>query len=80
MYGVYLYQRANYIMKSSDVIKALEKRGWYLVSIRGSHHHFRHDAIVGLVTVPHPKHNIPKGTLKSILKQAQLHASDFIKH
>ncbi|WP_253705159.1 type II toxin-antitoxin system HicA family toxin [Endozoicomonas ascidiicola] len=40
-------------MKSSDIIKALESHGWYLVRIRGSHHHFKHQNIPGLVTVPH---------------------------
>lgn len=38
----------------------------------GSHHHFKHDVKLGLVTVPHPKKDTPIGTVKSILKQAGL--------
>jgi predicted RNA binding protein YcfA (HicA-like mRNA interferase family) len=50
----------------------LEADGWALVRITGSHHHFRHDAKPGTVTVPHPKRDIPVGTLKSIERQAGL--------
>lgn len=57
-------------MKSLDVIKMLEAKGWYLVRITGSHHHFKHPTRKGLVTVAHPEKDIPKGTLNSILKQA----------
>lgn len=57
-------------MKSADVIRRLTKEGWTCVRIKGSHHHFRHPSIAGLVTVPHPKTEIPLTTLRSIYKQA----------
>lgn len=56
-------------MKIRDVIKALEANGWYEVRVTGSHHHFRHPDQSQVVTVPHPKANLPIGTLKSIEKQ-----------
>ncbi|MEX1827626.1 type II toxin-antitoxin system HicA family toxin [Luteibacter sp. CQ10] len=59
-------------MKSMDVIKRLEADGWYLDRVKGSHHHFKHPVKSGLVTVPHPKSEVPTGTLRSILKQAGL--------
>jgi predicted RNA binding protein YcfA (HicA-like mRNA interferase family) len=43
-----------------------------LVRVAGSHHHFRHAGKRGLLTVPHPKKDLPAGTLNSILKQAGL--------
>ncbi|MEG3010238.1 type II toxin-antitoxin system HicA family toxin [Pseudomonas sp. A1230] len=46
--------------------------GWYLVRIRGSHHHFKHPTKPGLVTVPHPTKDLLKRTAISILKQALL--------
>eukprot|EP01133_Synstelium_polycarpum_P010975 gene10975-12784_t len=46
--------------------------GWYLVRIRGSHHHFKHPTKPGLVTIPHPKKDLLDKTAKSILKQALL--------
>lgn len=57
-------------MKSKEVIKMIEQDGWYQVRVSGSHHHFKHQTKPGLVTVPHPKSELPKGTVKSILKQA----------
>ncbi|WP_151959306.1 type II toxin-antitoxin system HicA family toxin [Acinetobacter bereziniae] len=59
-------------MKSLELIKIIETDGWYEVRVRGSHHHFKHPTKEGLVTVPHPKKDLPKGTVKSILKQAGL--------
>ncbi|MFT5114789.1 MAG: putative RNA binding protein YcfA (HicA-like mRNA interferase family) [Kiritimatiellia bacterium] len=57
-------------MKSREVMQMIEKDGWKLVRVTGSHHHFKHSTKKGLVTVPHPKSEIAKGTLKSIKKQA----------
>lgn len=59
-------------MDSRKVIKAIEKDGWYLVRVTGDHHHFKHPVKSGIVTVPHPRKDIPKGTLNSIWKQAGL--------
>ncbi|MDV7555686.1 type II toxin-antitoxin system HicA family toxin [Acinetobacter baumannii] len=59
-------------MKSLDLIKRIEADGWYEVRVTGSHHHFKHPSKKGLVTVPHPKKDLPNGTVKSILKQAGL--------
>lgn len=59
-------------MKSLDLIKMIEEDGWYQVRCKGDHHHFKHPTKKGLVTVPHPKKDLPIGTLNSILKQAGL--------
>jgi predicted RNA binding protein YcfA (HicA-like mRNA interferase family) len=59
-------------MKSLDLIKMIEADGWYQVRVTGSHHHFKHPNKKGLVTIPHPKKDLPSGTVKSILKQAGL--------
>lgn len=59
-------------MKSGDVIKALEQDGWRQVAKKGSHIQLKHPAKPGRVTVPHPKKDLPIGTLKSIEKQAGL--------
>ncbi|MGD9614115.1 MAG: type II toxin-antitoxin system HicA family toxin [Alphaproteobacteria bacterium] len=59
-------------MNSGDIIRALERDGWKLVRITGSHHHFRHPVKQGVATVPHPRRDIPTGTLRSIEKQSGL--------
>jgi len=50
----------------------LEKDGWYIVRTKGSYHHFKHSEKKGIVTLPHPKKDVPKGTVNSILKQVGL--------
>ncbi|HLL54703.1 MAG TPA: type II toxin-antitoxin system HicA family toxin [Myxococcaceae bacterium] len=57
-------------MTSREVIAKLKAGGWYEVRARGSHHHFKHPQKAGIVTVPHPKKDIPTGTLKSIERQS----------
>ena len=57
-------------MNSRRVIRRLERDGWLLRNIKGSHHNFTHPSKPGLVTVPHPLKDLPIGTLRSIFRQA----------
>lgn len=57
-------------MTSVEVIKRIEAAGWSLARAKGSHHHFKHASRPGIVTVPHPKKDLPIGTLKSIERQS----------
>jgi predicted RNA binding protein YcfA (HicA-like mRNA interferase family) len=57
-------------MNSRDVIRRLIAVGWVLSRTKGSHRQFKHPTKAGLVTVPHPKRDLPRGTLRSIFKQA----------
>ena len=59
-------------MDSRAVIRALKIDGWFEVAQKGSHKHFKHSFKPGRVTVPHPRKELPLGTLRSIEKQAQL--------
>jgi predicted RNA binding protein YcfA (HicA-like mRNA interferase family) len=59
-------------MNSQKLIRMLEDDGWRQARVVGSHHHFKHPTKPGLVTVPHPKKDLPVGTVSSILKQAGL--------
>lgn len=60
-------------MKVREVIKLIEKDGWYLARTRGSYRQFKHPVKSGLVTVPgKTSDDLAPGTLNSILKQAQL--------
>lgn len=55
-----------------EVIRILEKDGWYLVRQRGSHRQFRHATKPGLVTVSGHKKNddVSVCLLRSIESQA----------
>ena len=57
-------------MDSRCVISALIAAGWRQVAQKGSHVQFKHETMPGRVTVPHPKKELPVGTLRSIEKQA----------
>ena len=57
-------------MTSGEVIARLLADGWIRVRQKGSHVHFTHPTKPGRVTVPHPKKDIPAGTLRSVEKQA----------
>ena len=61
-------------MKVRDVIKLLEKNGWYLKRHEGtSHRIFRHSTKKGIVVVSgNEGRDVPTGTLNAILKQAGL--------
>lgn len=59
-------------MSSEQLIKLLKKNGWVLASKNGSHHTFKKEGVANLITVPHPRKDVPKGLLNAILKQAGL--------
>ena len=48
----------------------LEEDGWVYVATQGSHRQFKHPTKRVRVTVPHPKTDIPRGTVASIYRQA----------
>lgn len=56
-----------------DVIKMVEKDGWFVVRTRGSHRQFKHNTKRGLVTIAgKPSDELAPGTLNSVLRQAGL--------
>lgn len=61
-------------MKVRVVIKMIQEDGWYMVRQKGSHKQFKHPTKKGLVTIAAHKlsDEIDRGTLNSILKQAQI--------
>jgi predicted RNA binding protein YcfA (HicA-like mRNA interferase family) len=52
------------------IIKVLEKKGFVLDRIKGSHHIYYHLETKRRVVVPLHKRDLPKGTLLEIIKQA----------
>jgi len=59
-------------MTSAEILDALRRAGWREVARKGSHVQLKHADRPGRVTVPHPKRDVPVGTLKSIERQAGL--------
>ncbi len=60
-------------VKVAALLRLLRDNGWVLMATRGSHRQFKHHRIPGRVTVAgKPSDDLAPGTLRSILKQAQL--------
>jgi len=60
-------------VQSRLLIKELEEAGWTLDRVTGSHHIFRHRYNPYTIPVPHPKKDLPLGTVKSIRRRAGLY-------
>ena len=59
-------------MHSRDILAALRADGWVEVAQKGSHVQLKHPVKAGRVTVPHPRRDLPIGTLRSIERQARI--------
>jgi predicted RNA binding protein YcfA (HicA-like mRNA interferase family) len=61
------------VVRPRQLIRALERAGFFVHHIRGSHHYLRHPDKPGiLVTVPYHSRDLKRGTLRAILRQAGL--------
>ena len=59
-------------MNSGELIKRLEKSGWVLRGVKGSHHIYIHPRGAGPISIPHPKKDLGVGLVHKLLKQAGL--------
>lgn len=62
-----------------ELVRVLERFGWYVERIRGSHHIMRHPErkSVTLSVGVHGNRTLPLGTQSSILKDAGITAEEF---
>lgn len=61
-------------IKPRQIIKVLEKKGFRFIRQKGSHKLYRKDGL--RVTIPFHNKDLKPGTLKSILKQAEITEGD----
>ena len=62
------------------VLGALQRAGFSLSHVRGSHHYLRRPGAGFLVVVPvHGNRTLPLGTLRSILRQARLTPEELLQ-
>lgn len=57
-------------MDSKSIIKRLKTQVWNKIGGKGDHEKFKHTDKTGHVIVPHPRKDIPIGTLRNIYRQA----------
>jgi len=58
------------VIESAETIRRLERDGWEQVSQKGSHRTFKKEGVPHLITVPHPRKDLPRGLRKAIHKAA----------
>lgn len=63
-------------LSSREVLKALNEDGWYEAATRGSHVQLKHPDKPGRVTVPHPRKDLDRKTIRSIERQADVRLLD----
>ncbi|HEU5054085.1 MAG TPA: type II toxin-antitoxin system HicA family toxin [Hanamia sp.] len=60
-------------MKSSELLKIMKMDGWYEVRQKGSHIIMQHPTKPNIIPVPfHGSKEMKKGTLRQILKMAEI--------
>jgi len=55
---------------SRKLMRLLEKNGWVLHRISGDHHQFKKDGVAYVITLPHPRRDLPTGLVRRIYKDA----------
>lgn len=66
-------------LTSRKVIQAIERAGFVLHRVRGSHHFFIHpERPARLVVVPYHSGDLRLGTLRSIIRQTGLSEEEFL--
>lgn len=55
---------------SAEILRRLRREGWIRVHSKGSHVKLKHPGRGGIVVVPHPRKDLPAGTLRAIFRQA----------
>ena len=64
-------------VKPREVVRALERAGFYLVRQRGSHAQYKRGNL--LITVPMHSGDLNPLTLRSILRQAKMTVDEFLE-
>lgn len=66
-------------MSAGEVVRALERAGFSVHRVKGSHHHLRSpDRPSARPVVPMHRGDLPPGTLRAIIRQAGLSVDEFL--
>jgi predicted RNA binding protein YcfA (HicA-like mRNA interferase family) len=73
-------KRSLSAIRPKEVVRALERPGFFIHRVSGSHYILKHPTKPILrVTVPLHNRDLKRGTLQSIVKQAGLTNEEFLK-
>jgi len=58
------------VVTGKELLRVLERSGWHVVHVRGSHHQLKHTETGQKITIPvHGKNDLKRGLLHSVLKE-----------
>ena len=64
-------------ISGKNLCKVVERNGWTLKRVTGSHHIYTKQGIAAILSIPvHGNRDLPTGTLRRILKDASLTEND----
>lgn len=64
-------------VSGKEFCKVVEKKGWVLKRINGSHYIYKKDGVEDLLVIPvHKNQDLKQGLLKSIMKIADISESE----
>lgn len=70
-FAIYIHKNGVLVavlINSKDIVRQLQRDGWVLISVKGSHHKFGRNG--QSLIVPHPKKDLPIGTARAIARAA----------
>jgi predicted RNA binding protein YcfA (HicA-like mRNA interferase family) len=67
-------------VRGDKLVKALQRAGFEVIRIRGSHHRLRHPDGRSTTIPVHPSQDVPKGTLRAVLRDTDLTVDDLLKY
>ena len=59
------------LTNSRDIKRRLEKEGWVLERVTGSHYIFKNTGSADTIVLPHPKKDLGPGLVREIYKKAR---------
>jgi predicted RNA binding protein YcfA (HicA-like mRNA interferase family) len=62
-----------------EAVRALERCGWQLDRVKGSHHVFRHPDHQHRVVVPMHTRDLARGTLNAIIEASGVSREEFLR-
>jgi predicted RNA binding protein YcfA (HicA-like mRNA interferase family) len=68
------------MVTGAELVKALQAAGFDLTSTRGSHHRLKHPDGRATTVPVHAGRDVPKGTLRSVLRDVGLSAEDLRRY
>ena len=64
-------------LSGKALCKIVERRGWILKRVTGSHHIYSREGVQAILSIPvHGNRDLPIGTLRKIMKDAGLSEAD----